>query len=90
MKSAYDIAMARLEKSHGPSKKLTEAQKARIAEIEKKYEAKVAEQKLALESGLASAKTPEELDQMKAALAESIAKLEAQREQEKQAIWDAT
>ena len=47
MKSAYELAMERLEKQQ-PAVKLTEAQKLEIAEIESAYKAKVAEKEVFL------------------------------------------
>ncbi len=46
LKSAYELAMERLAAKEGPLKKLTEEQKARIAEIEQKAQAKIAELKI--------------------------------------------
>jgi hypothetical protein len=54
MKSAYELAMERLEK-HTPSAKLTEAQKTEIAEIDATYRAKIAEQELFLKDKIAEA-----------------------------------
>ena len=42
MKSAYELAMERLEQK-APTKKLTDEQKARIAEINSLYGSKIAE-----------------------------------------------
>ena len=89
MKSAYELAMERLAKTSGPTKTLTDEQKARIAEIEKKYEAKIAQEKLGLEARIAAATTPEELEKCRQDLAASIAALEAKRDDEKSAIWDS-
>jgi hypothetical protein len=47
MKSAYELAMERLEKQ-APSVKVTEQQKLEIAEIESAYKAKIAERELFL------------------------------------------
>ena len=47
MKSAYDLAMERLEKN-SPTHKLTEEQKASIAEIESICRSKIAERELLL------------------------------------------
>ena len=47
MKSAYELAMERLEKQ-APSRTLTTAQKAEIAELEAAAKAKIAEQELFL------------------------------------------
>ena len=45
MKSAYELAMERLEKQ-SPTEKLTEAQKAQITELESLNKAKKAEKEL--------------------------------------------
>jgi hypothetical protein len=45
MKTSYQLAMERLNKS-APSTKLTDAQKKEIAELESKYKAKIAEREL--------------------------------------------
>jgi hypothetical protein len=45
MKSAYELAMERLNKS-SPTAKLTDQQKKEIAELESKYKAKIAEREL--------------------------------------------
>lgn len=47
MKSAYELAMERLEKS-APTVTLTDAQKAQIAEIDSTYKARIAEKELFL------------------------------------------
>jgi hypothetical protein len=48
MKSAYELAMERLNKS-SPAAKLTDQQKKEIAELESKYKAKIAERELFVE-----------------------------------------
>ena len=87
MKSAYEIAMARLEKESGPGRKLTDTQKSEIAQITKKYDARVAEEKLKFEGRLAKAATFEELEQIRAEMASSLTSLEDQREKAKEAVW---
>jgi len=47
MKSAYELAMERLEKK-APSVALTDAQKAQIAEIDSTFKARIAERELFL------------------------------------------
>jgi len=89
MKSAYEIAMARLEKESGPTKKLTDQQKAEIAEIDNACQARTAEQRLSYEQKMAQAQSVDDLNQLKAEMAEAIAGLEAQREKAKEAIWNA-
>jgi hypothetical protein len=89
MKSAYELAMERLEKSSGPTRKLSDAQKARIAEIENVCAAKIAELKLSWESRLSSATTREEYDQIQAELADKLASLEAHRDKDKETVWNS-
>ena len=48
MKSAYELAMERLNKS-SPTAKLTDQQKKEIAELESKYKANIAERELFVE-----------------------------------------
>ncbi len=54
MKSAYELAMERLEKA-SPTAKLTAAQKKEIAELESKAKAKTAEREIALKGEIATA-----------------------------------
>jgi hypothetical protein len=63
MKSAYELAMERLEKQ-SPSAQLTDAQKAEIAEIETSAKAKVAEQELFLKDKAAEAAAQGKYDEV--------------------------
>ncbi len=54
MKTAYELAMERLNKS-APSAKLSDAQKKELAELDSKYAAKIAEREIALNSEVAKA-----------------------------------
>ena len=49
MKSAYELAMERLEKQ-SPAAKLTDEQRAALAEIDQTYKAKIAEREVFLQS----------------------------------------
>ena len=89
MKSAYELAMERLEKASGPTKKLSSEQKTQIADIDKIYEARIAELKLSFESRMRTAQSKEEWDAMQAELAAKITSLEEQREKEKDKVWNA-
>ena len=55
MKSAYELAMERLEKG-APSVSLTDEQKAQIAEIDSTYKARIAEKELFLKDQIRSAR----------------------------------
>lgn len=86
MKSAYEIALARMEAEVGPARTLTDDEKNEIAEIEKKYAARAAETRLGYESRIASAAPPEQSglsDEMSSKLASLEEKLEA----EKNSVW---
>lgn len=87
MKSAYELAMERLEKERGPSRKLSDDQKASIAEIDKRFAARSAEAKLRADSEIAGAGTPEAAAERRAALAAELRSLEEKREQEKESVW---
>jgi len=52
MKSSYELAMERLNKS-APSAKMTDDQKSRLAELDSKYKAKIAEREIFLKDRLA-------------------------------------
>ena len=54
MKSSYELAMERLNKS-APAKKVTAEQKKALAELDSKYAAKIAERELFLKGELAKA-----------------------------------
>ncbi len=58
MKSAYELAMERLEKK-APSVALTDGQKQQIAEIDSTFKARIAEKELFLKDQLAKAQTAE-------------------------------
>lgn len=88
MKSAYELAMERLEREGGPGKKLSSEQRARIAEIDKIYDAKIAEARLQGDAEISAATTFEALEQARTAVAERVRSLEEQREKEKEAIWN--
>ena len=88
MKSAYEKALERMQAESGPQKVLTDAEKARIAEIDKQYEAKIAETKLKYQAKIVSASPPERAA-VQAELAEEIKRLEGRRDEEKDSIWNS-
>jgi hypothetical protein len=89
VKSAYELAMERLEKESGPSRKLSGKQKAEIATIEKKYEAKIAETRLSYDARMGGAPDFEALNALKMEMAGKVAALEEQRDAEKDRLWNA-
>jgi hypothetical protein len=54
MKTAYELAMERLNKN-APTVKLSDAQKKELAELDAKYAAKIAEREIALNAEIAKA-----------------------------------
>jgi hypothetical protein len=54
MKSSYELAMERLNKT-APTIKLTDAQKKQLAELDSKYAAKIAEREIALNGEIVKA-----------------------------------
>ena len=77
MKTAYELAMERLNKS-APSVKLTAAQKKDLAELDSKYTAKIAEREIALKGEIESA--------ARAGEAEKIEELNRQLVRERKAL----
>ena len=87
MKSSYELAMERM--GGGDDKPLTDEKKAKIAEIDSKYTAKIAERKIFLEKNLSDAQAQgnvEEIDLIRRQLNDEIAELEAKSETEKDKI----
>lgn len=85
MKSAYELAMSRLEKQAPSTGKPTEEQKRALAEIDSQYEAKIAEQRIFLEGKIAAAE-PAEAEQLRNQLAAEVRRLEEEREERKERI----
>ncbi len=87
MKSAYELAMSRLEKT-APSVSLSEKTKSAIAEVDSEINAKIAEKKIFLEGQMLKA-DPAEKDEIRRQLASEIQRLEEKREREKEKIRNA-
>ncbi|NJM55481.1 MAG: hypothetical protein HC841_05820 [Verrucomicrobiae bacterium] len=88
MKSAYELAMERLNKQ-SPSVKLTAAQKAEIAEAEKITRAKIAGLELALKDEMNALAEKQDVEAMHAAEQRFLGekrKLEAKLEERREAI----
>ncbi|RFC49358.1 MAG: competence protein ComEC [Verrucomicrobia bacterium] len=88
MKSAYELAMERLGASD-PQVKLTEAQRAEIAEVENRFKAKIAEREVFLKGLMDQARGTGnygELQELQIQLARDLATLNSDREAAKQKI----
>ena len=91
MKSAYELAMERLNKQ-SPPVKLTEQQKEQIAELESKYKAKIAEREIALKDQIAAAAgagDAEKMEKLEEELARERRKLQADLEEKKVQVRQA-
>jgi hypothetical protein len=90
MKSAYELAMERLAKEDPDGVvSLTDEQKAALAEVDKKYQAKIAEREIFLNKQLMEAQSTgdvEALGQLDAQLRNERQRLEEEREAAKDKI----
>jgi hypothetical protein len=88
MKSAYELAMERLEKA-SPSIAFTEDQKKEIAEIDSVYRAKIAEKELFLRGEIRKAQNAdkfEEVESLEKQLASEIRRLQQDCEAKKEKL----
>jgi hypothetical protein len=88
MKTAYELAMERLNKS-APAKKLTAKQRKALAELDSKYAAKIAEREITLRGELARATAVgnvEEAAKLQEQLAFERQKLQAELEDKKDGV----
>jgi hypothetical protein len=88
MKSAYELAMERLEKA-SPSISLTEHQKKEIAELDSTYRAKIAEKEVFLKDQIRKARNAgnsEEAESLEKQLASEIRRLQEDGEAKKEKL----
>ncbi len=88
MKSAYELAMERLEKS-APTVALTDAQKAEIAEIDSTYKARIAEKELFLKGQIATAQQSgnfDEIESLQKQLSVELRRLQEDCEEKKEKL----
>jgi len=88
MKSAYELAMERLEKG-APSIALTEEQKKQLAEVDSTYKAKIAEKQLFLRGEIEKTQGSgnfEETEKIEKQLAAEIARLREACEAKKEKL----
>jgi hypothetical protein len=90
MKSAYELAMERLAKSDpAKGKPLTAAQKARLAELDRVYQGKWAEREIFLKKQLNdayAAQKPDEAAKVQQQLASERARIDEERDEEKERV----
>lgn len=88
MKTAYELAMERLNKT-SPTIKLTRDQKKALAELDSKYAAKIAERELTLKDQISTAAVGGEVEKMEQLEQQLIAerkKLQVELEEKKDAV----
>ena len=86
MKSSYELAMERLNKT-APAVKLTAPQKKALAELDSQYAAKIAAREIALNSELAKAAADfEKTESLRAQLVHERRKLQAELEEKKERV----
>ncbi len=91
MKSAYELAMERLNKS-SPTIKLSDAQKKEIAELESKCAAKIAERELIIKDEIVKAAAKgefEEIEKLKKQLVSDRKSAHAELEEKKARVREA-
>ena len=92
MKSAYELAMERLEKE-SPTAKLTEQQKTEIGEIETAAKAKIAEKEVFLKDQIAKAQAQgkwEEITELEGQLARELRRINDDCERKKEKVRGET
>ena len=88
MKSAYELAMERLNKA-SPTAKLTNAQKKQLADLDSKYAATIAGREIALKDEITKAAQRgefEKVEQLEQRLLNERKKLQAELEEKKEAL----
>lgn len=87
MKSAYELAMERLQQQSPSGPPLTDEQKAQLAEMDSFYESKMAEKKILFDNEMKQAMgNPQALQEIQERLQVDIRRLEAERDEKKEAI----
>ena len=88
MKSAYELAMERLQKA-SPSLSLTDDQKKDLADVESKYRAKIAERELFLKEQIRKMQAEgkfEDVESLQKQLASEIRRLQDECEERKEKL----
>jgi hypothetical protein len=90
MKSAYELAMERLSKSDpGSSRAVTPELRAKLAEVDRTYQGKIDEREIFLKQRLdqaLAARDADEVDKIRKQVASEKARLEEDRESEKERV----
>jgi hypothetical protein len=88
MKSAYELAMERLQKT-SPSSSFTDEQKKELADIDSKYQAKIAEKELFLKDQIRKAQSEgqaDDIDSLQKQLVSDVQRLREECEAKKEKL----
>ena len=85
MKSSYELAMERLNKT-APTTILTAPQKKELAELDSRYAAKIAEREIALKGQIAEVREPEKEESLRNQLVQERKRLQAELEEKKERV----
>jgi len=88
MKTAYELAMERLNKT-APAVKLTDEQKKELAELDSKYAAKIAEREITLQGEIEQAAAKgdvEAMEKLQRQLADERKSLQTELEEKKEKV----
>ena len=91
MKSAYELAMERLQKE-SPTVKLSAAQKAELGELDSQYAAKIAQREIGLNDEILKAESAGDMDEaakLREQLQAEKQKLKAELEEKKERVRQA-
>jgi hypothetical protein len=88
MKSSYELAMERLNKT-APTAKLTDTQKKQLAELDSRYAAKIAEREIALKDEITKSSAAGDFEKVETLQQQLIAerkKFQAELEEKKESV----
>ncbi len=89
MKSAYELAMERLAKSEPAEPPLTAEKKARLGEVDRRYQGKIAEREIFLKQQLDAALRDQKFDdadKIRKQMTGEKARLAEERDEEKESV----
>jgi len=93
MKSAYELAMERLQEKEGKaSPPLTEEKKQQLAKVDERFKARIAEREVFLQGKLAAARAEgkfQDAEDIQKQLVNERSRLEEEREREKDKVRNA-
>jgi len=86
VKSAYELAMERLRKGQPDAPRLSDEQRKAIAEIDRRYRAKIAEREIMARDDLLKAGDAETAERIRQRLSDDVSRLRTECEAEKDRV----